>query len=314
GESVTQGIINALPRPLSDAGFEMFQTDTVISPGYSGGPLVSLRGEIVGINVARYVYSDNPDQWQGLGFAIPSNDVRRVFEAMMRTGRDLVGYLGVELDYEGRGLGDAFARPVVIRRVTPGSPAENAGFKAGDLVRTFAGSPVESRAALIRRIQSAPVGQPVKVQIERDGEVLEIAPEIGEYSDYFAAQAQPGEPTDVEKVLAERTGVEVTHLNVYQRRRAGLHEAAPGVLVKGVRRDDDQRPPNEVRDMLEEGDIILGVGTVPIFSPQQLYAELLAKEPGSRFAIDVFRSGRIFRIPVVVPDSNVERTEPSTPP
>ena len=173
GETITQGIISARERSVSDTQRDLFQTDAAINPGNSGGPLVNLRGEIVGINSAIY----RPDQrvnsgFQGVGFSIPSNDVREALEAILQRGRPIRGYLGVRmqdldaywrerLGYEGPGT--------LVAGVGPGSPAEAAGLKGGDIIRGFNGETILTRAALFTLVQRTKVGEQVSLEIWRDG-------------------------------------------------------------------------------------------------------------------------------------------------
>jgi S1-C subfamily serine protease len=96
-ETVTQGIISAKERSISDQQRDLFQTDAAINPGNSGGPLVNLQGEIVGINVAIYSPDKMNPGFQGVGFSIPSNDVRESLKQILEKGRPVHGFLGVRL-------------------------------------------------------------------------------------------------------------------------------------------------------------------------------------------------------------------------
>ena len=97
--TVTQGIISAKNRRLSDTSAELFQTNTIINPGNSGGPLVNIYGEVIGINTAIYsgVGRQQTGLWQGVGLAIASNDVREEIDRISQRGRPVRGYIGVRL-------------------------------------------------------------------------------------------------------------------------------------------------------------------------------------------------------------------------
>ena len=99
-ESVTQGIINHRDRQISDSDAPKFQTDAVINPGNSGGPLVNIRGEIVGINVAIYAGQQEVRVWQGVGLAIPANDVVRAVDRIRNEGKSKAGYLGLQAEIQ----------------------------------------------------------------------------------------------------------------------------------------------------------------------------------------------------------------------
>jgi serine protease Do len=134
-QTVTQGIISAKGRLLSMLDLvELFQTDAAINPGNSGGPLFDQRGRVVGINVA--IASDNGGN-QGIGFAIPSNTVKKIAEQLLTKGEVPRGYLGVAMDElpvpEAKAL-NIEDGGVVVRNVVKGEAADKAGVKVGDII------------------------------------------------------------------------------------------------------------------------------------------------------------------------------------
>ncbi|MCU0796882.1 MAG: trypsin-like peptidase domain-containing protein [Akkermansiaceae bacterium] len=226
GETITQGIISARERSVSDTQRDLFQTDAAINPGNSGGPLVNLRGEIVGINSAIY----RPDQrvnsgFQGVGFSIPSNDVREALEAILQRGQPIRGYLGVRmqdlddywrerLSYEDEGA--------LVASVGEGSPAEAAGLKGGDIIRSFNGQPISSRAALFTLVQRAKVGEEIELEIWREGDVSTVPVTI--------AEARPENPEvsapDVEETFG-RVGLTLEQPD----------DGQPGLVVRRIEAD-----------------------------------------------------------------------------
>ncbi|MEN3941522.1 trypsin-like peptidase domain-containing protein [Prosthecobacter sp. SYSU 5D2] len=193
--TVTQGIISARDRHLSDSQFNYLQTDTVINPGNSGGPLVNILGEIVGINVAIYRGDENVRAWQGVGLAVPANDVKKVVEAIgnqARGGQATIkrkGYLGLELNAEpvimSSGLGGV-GTPVVGAYITdldPQSPAAASGLAIGDVVTAINGRKFKTPAELLDIILSLPPGTKILLTIVRDGQLAEVAAVIGERPD-----------------------------------------------------------------------------------------------------------------------------------
>ena len=165
------GIISAKGRrAMADSGVEFLQTDAAVNQGNSGGPLLNLRGEIVGINTAIYTETGG---WLGISFAIPSNVARRALESLLNTGRIVRGYLGVEMvdltPEIARQLGLRETSGALIARVAPGSPAEKAGLQPRDIVRKFNGREIDDILALRSRVAETDVGQKVELVVIRDG-------------------------------------------------------------------------------------------------------------------------------------------------
>src|SRR5881628_2983071 len=131
-ETVTDGIISSKGRPnRSDFFGELLQTDAAINPGNSGGPLINLRGEVIGINTA---IASTTGGSQGVGFAIPSNTVRTALESLLKQGRIIRGYLGIQTGASQRGVGDSDTEGVVVEEILPGSPAAEAQLQQGDVI------------------------------------------------------------------------------------------------------------------------------------------------------------------------------------
>jgi serine protease Do len=181
-ESVTTGIVSAKGRrAMADSGVEFFQTDAAVNQGNSGGPLINLRGEIVGINTA--IYSETGG-WLGISFAVPSNVARRALDSLLRTGRIVRGYLGVVMQNLtpalARGLGTRDTTGVIVTEVVPDSPAARAGMQRGDIVRTFNGREVADILALRSRVAETEIGGRATIVVSRAGEEVTLTAEIGE--------------------------------------------------------------------------------------------------------------------------------------
>lgn len=158
GQTVTQGIVSALGRnQLHIATYEDFiQTDAAINRGNSGGALVNARGELVGINTA--VFSQRVPDAYGIGFAIPVSTAQMVLDQVIREGGVVRGWLGAEY-YEGSGR--SFGRGAMVLAVHPGSPAELAGLRPGDLLLDLDGMAISDANDLRRREADARPGQRV---------------------------------------------------------------------------------------------------------------------------------------------------------
>ena len=183
-ETVTQGIVSAKGRrAMRDSGTEFIQTDVAVNQGNSGGPLINLRGEIVGINTA--IFSKSAEGgWLGISFAIPANTARRTLESLLKTGRVVRGYLGLMMSditrENARALGLRDTSGVLIADVFPDSPAAAAGVQPGDLVRTFNGRRVADALALRSRLAETDVGTEVELGIVRGGQQITIHAKVAE--------------------------------------------------------------------------------------------------------------------------------------
>lgn len=174
--TVTQGIISATQRRLSDSGNDLLQTDSVINPGNSGGPLVDIHGAIVGLNVSIFAGDQNVHSWQGVGLAIPANEVRAAFERIMHKGAPVFGYLGIGVDLGNveRADGRTLGLGAQIDVVDTGSPAAKAGLLPGDIIVKFAGRSIESATDVIKYIQLAKPGEKVSITVLRNEEIIEF--------------------------------------------------------------------------------------------------------------------------------------------
>ena len=164
GQTVTSGLVSALGRTgLGKHGYEDFiQTDAAINPGNSGGALINLRGELVGINTA--IISPGGGN-VGIGFAVPINMARKVMDQLAITGRVERGRIGIALeDLEEPGT----TQGARIKQVSPGSPAERAGLRRGDIILKANDLPIRSATQMRNLIGLTPVGRQVRLTIERD--------------------------------------------------------------------------------------------------------------------------------------------------
>ncbi len=169
--TATFGQVSATGRRTgNDSGLEYIQTDAAVNQGNSGGPLLNVRGEIIGINSAIFTKTGG---WQGISFAVPSNTAKRVMESILKRGRLVRGWLGLNLQSLTPRLAQNFGVPdlkgAIITSTVPGSPAERAGLQPGDIVRSLNGKPVDDFQTLRGMIGSLEAGQKIEIQILRDG-------------------------------------------------------------------------------------------------------------------------------------------------
>jgi S1-C subfamily serine protease len=198
-QSLTHGIISARERGSVSLGStirikDFLQTDAAINPGSSGGPLVSLDGEVIGINTAIASQSGSAS---GVAFAIPINLVKRVARQLQERGTVSRGYLGLQLTAafepaDAVRLGLDRARGAKVEVVFPGTPAEQAGLRVGDVVLAVDGVAIRGDHHLINLISMLPAGQRVRLQVWRDRQAVQLEAVVGDWAQAqarFRAQA-----------------------------------------------------------------------------------------------------------------------------
>jgi len=267
-ETVTDGIISSKGRPnRSDAFAGLLQTNAAINPGNSGGPLINIRGEVIGINTA---IASTTGGSQGLGFAIPSNTVHMALESLLKQGRIIRGYLGIQTGPLQRGAGGSDSGGVTVGEVVSGSPAEQAGLQPGDVIRQFDGHGVENLRALRTLVAQAPLDKQVELQIVRNGKPLTVKTQIKEQPvDYESARVLPRgnppqpqgpqQPNDQETVDSPLASIHVDELTPERARQLDLPPNVQGVLVTDV------DPDSGVAE-LQKGDVIEEINQQPVTS------------------------------------------------
>ncbi|HWY39217.1 MAG TPA: Do family serine endopeptidase [Chthoniobacterales bacterium] len=260
-ETVTDGIISYQGR-ATDIG-QLLQTNAAINPGNSGGPLVNSRGEVVGINTAIISTSGAS---AGVGFAIPSNAVRMALESLLKQGRIIRGYLGVQMRVPQPGQPAPSDEGVIVDEIVPGSPAEDAHLQKGDVILKFDGHDVKSFTDLRRLVSQADLNKKVDLQIVRGGKPMTVSTQIKEQpAGYQTGQVVPQEtpaPQNPDEENEESTGfsgIQVAELTPALARQLDLPNGIHGVVVTNV---DTASGGAE----LQKGDVIEEVNQQPINS------------------------------------------------
>ncbi len=232
--TVTVGVVSAKGRSLGlsevTASFENFiQTDAAINLGNSGGPLVNLRGEVVGINTAINAAGQN------MGFAVPVAVARQILPQLQSSGRVVRGYLGVRIQNIDEKTQKAFGLPsrdgAFVQDVEKGGPAEKAGLKAGDTIVAVNGEKITETRQLISRVSSMPPEAKVKIEALRDGKSKSFTVALAERTTGSVPSNQ-----DVEAAAspAGKLGLEIADLTPRIRRSFELSPDASGVVVTNV--------------------------------------------------------------------------------
>ena len=265
GETVTSGIVSALGRSgLNAEYYEIFiQTDAAINRGNSGGALVNLNGELIGINTAILA----PDGGNiGIGFAIPSNMVKNLTAQMVQYGqvkRGELGILGTELNSElAKAMKVDAQRGAFVSQVMPNSSAAKAGIKAGDVITSLNGKPISSFAALRAEVGSMPIGSKVTLGLLRDGKPVNVSLEL---------QQSSQNQVDSSTIFSGIEGAEMSNKG-----------ADKGVVVNNVKANSPA-----ARIGLKKGDVIMGANQQPVKNIAEL-RKILDSKP-SVLALNIQR-------------------------
>lgn len=276
-QTVTAGIVSAKGRAnVGVADYEDFlQTDAAINPGNSGGPLVNLDGEVVGINTA---IASRSGTYNGIGFAIPSNMVRSVMDALIRDGRVERGRIGALVqdlsDDLARSFGFEGDRGVLIGDVVPDGPADRAGLRSGDVVTRFGDEPIRDANHLRNTVAATEPGRRVTLELFRGGDRLTIDVEIGRLEGREPVAAARAEWQD-------ELGLALRNLDSELAERLGLDADRIGVVVTGVEPDG-----LAARAGLRTKDIVLRANGDDVRDVDQLVERLEHLDDGVRLLIE----------------------------
>jgi serine protease Do len=268
--TVTTGVVSAVGRsvPSQEEGrtfTDFIQTDASINPGNSGGPLLNIEGKVIGINVAIYT------QAQGIGFAIPVDRARKVIQDLLRFGEVHSAWIGAVTatvtPEEAKRLGIRATRGAIVARVFNGSPAESAGLRAGDVITSVDGRPVDSRESFSTMTATATAGRPLTITIQRDGDRRDV-------------QLRP---TDPPEGLGLRILEEIAGLRVADESRR--------VII-----DDVLRGSRSAQIGLAQGDLIVGVNGAEVRSTRELNHELIKSAERSSIVLSVARGRYIYNL------------------
>jgi serine protease Do len=286
--SVSLGVISATARQLEPESPMIYvQTDASINPGSSGGPLVDVRGRLVGINTLIFSQGAGND---GLGFAAPSNIVRTVYEQIKASGHVRRGDIGVRTQTVttvlAAGLGLTRDRGVILADVAPGSPGERAGLRPGDLVLTLDGKPMENGRQFQVSMYRRPVGDVVTLEILRDRETLKVPVAIGERRDPLA---QLSTSTDPRQNLVPRLGILGVDLDQQIASMLPVLRVRAGVVVAStVAGAIDSREGG-----LAAGDVVYAINRKPVTGLADLRAALEQLKTGEAAVLQLERRGEL---------------------
>lgn len=270
GGTVTVGVLSARSRDINAGPYDDFlQTDASINSGNSGGPLFNAQGQVIGVNTA--IVSPSGGNI-GIGFAVPSNVARLVAEQIIRSGRVERGFIGVTLQPLSPSIAQALRLPnengALVSQVEAGSPAAEAGLRAGDVITRFADQDIASARALPRLVAQQPAGQRVSMTLLRDGQTQDVTVAIGRRGETggVTGSASPNpQPGGDAPAASRRLGVAIAPIDDTLRRRFGLDQQQSGLLVQRV---EPGSPAAE--DGLRAGDVIVEANGQPVGQPADI--------------------------------------------
>lgn len=277
--TVTAGIVSAKGRDTGDY-LPFIQTDVAVNPGNSGGPLLNMRGEVIGINSQIYSRTGG---FMGISFAIPIDEANRVADQLRAQGRVTRGRIGVGIGDVTKEVAEALglkkASGALIRSVESGSPAEKGGVELGDILMRFDGKEIEKSSDLPRIVGNTKPGSKVSVQVYRKGAMRDLNLTIGEMEPdrVAAAEKQGAAPAPV---AANWLGLVVSDIPEAQRSELKIKG---GVLVTGAEGA-------AARAGIRQDDILISLNNADITSSKQ-FAEMVRKLDQSKPVVMLVRRG-----------------------
>jgi serine protease Do len=295
-QTVTAGIISTKERqtPLFTSFQQFLQTDAAINRGNSGGPLVNMHGEVIGINSQ---IATSTGDYNGIGFALPSNEAAFVYQQIVSQGRVRRGYLGIFLDSVkaefARVYGLPEAKGAVVTDVRdPSGPAGKAGIQANDIIVEFNGQPIASAQDLIGKVAATAVGSSVTITYLRDvGGKLERRTAnvtIGERPASLAQSEEEPTPTPKEKETPQanrpRLGLMLMEITPQIAKEKNLTNVR-GLLVKEV--DPNGIAADAGARAVREGEVIQRINRVPVTTLAEFQRVVDNLKPGDAIVLNI---------------------------
>jgi serine protease Do len=290
--TVTAGIVSALARETGEL-LPFIQTDAAVNPGNSGGPLINMRGEVIGINSQIFTTSGS---YAGISFAIPIDEAMRIADQLRTQGRVVRGRIGVLIGEVSRDVAEAIGLPkaagALVSSVEGDGPADKAGVKPGDVIIKYSGKPVESSSDLRRMVAWTKPGSKVAIAVWRNGAARELQVTVGEMP--------PDQPHEARAEKGHGPGVQADALGLV------VSDIAPDqqkeLKIKGGVQVDSVDGPAALAG-IRQGDFIVSINNVDVTGAKQ-FEELVGKLDLSKPAALLVRSGENSRYVIVHPNEH----------
>ncbi len=289
--TVTAGIISAKGRTTGSPNMyeNLLQTDASINRGNSGGPLVNMKGEVIGINNAIMTYSGGNE---GIGFSIPSNMARRIMAQLVKTGKVVRGFLGVSIQNVDEKLAKSFKLPhtrgALVTTVAKDTPADKGKMREGDFIISVAGKPVANTNDLRNVVAEIAPGQTIPVKVIRETRTITLKVTITAQPSNMVAMFDPPRPGTAQ---AERFGLTVSMLTPELAATYGYKDGARGVVITKVVPDS-----SAAEQGLTAGTLITQIQRKDVATAAQFAEALTAKDAaaGVRLRVTDKEGGRRF--------------------
>lgn len=288
GQTVTSGIVSALGRTNVSDISSAIQTDAAVNPGNSGGALVNLNGELIGVNTAIFSRSGGSN---GIGFAIPAALVERAIDSALSEGRIVRPWIGARTNSVDATMAAALgldrAKGAVINELLEDGPAEKAGLDKGDVILTVGGTDVNDDSGLRFKLATLKPRETVTVEYVRDGKnrTARVRVDIPQESPLRDERALDG--------VHPFNGAVIVNMSPALGEELGFDPYLEGVMVLKVRRGSAAN-----YNRLRPGDLILDVNDTPITTARQLESILLSEPVDVVWDVQIDRDGRIGALPI----------------
>lgn len=288
GQTVTSGIISALGRTNVSDISSAIQTDAAVNPGNSGGALVNLQGELIGVNTAIFSRSGGSN---GIGFAIPSELVERAIDSALSEGRIVRPWIGARTNgvdaTMAAALGLDRARGAVINELLTGGPADKAGLDKGDVILSVDGTEINDDSGLRFKLATLRPREIVEVEFVRDGRTRRSDVRVD------TPQESPARDERALEGVHPFNGAVIVNMSPALGEELGFDPYLEGVMVLKVRRGSAAN-----YNRLRPGDFVLNVNDTPITSARQLESILLSEPLDVVWDVQIDRDGRIGALPI----------------
>jgi serine protease Do len=286
--TVTAGIVSAKGRDTGDY-LPFIQTDVAVNPGNSGGPLINMQGEVIGINSQIYSRTGG---FMGISFAIPIDEAMRVADQLKTSGKVVRGRIAVAIGEVTKDVADSLGLPkaqgALVSSVEPNGPADKAGIQPGDIILKFNGHSVDTATDLPRMVGDTKPGTKTTITIWRKGQTRDLPITIAEMQPDKSTRADQKKPPAPKQQATNALGIAVSDIPADQLKSLKIRGGVQVDVVEGP----------AARVGLQKGDIIMRVGDTDVTSAKQFDEITAHLDPQKMVALLVRRNDNTQFVPI----------------